>query len=132
MPHGCWFEWVKNWHREATAHPDRVLWVQYEDLKADAFATTQRVAQFINPALGSDSSLIERVVAASSFESMREQAAGSDSGAAAGHLRKGVAGDWRNHFSEQLKDEFAGRYREKLAGTGIVYSLGAGEGTMEA
>jgi lipopolysaccharide transport system ATP-binding protein len=34
------------------------------------------------------------------------------------HLRKGIAGDWRNHFSENVKVEFQRRYGQLLIDTG--------------
>jgi len=155
VPHGCWFEWVKAWKAQADAAAAAaaaaaaegaggVLWLQFEDLKADPTATVRRVAAFLDPALAADDALIAQVVQASSFEAMREQATAGGSGSGSGpemkkkeggdvgHLRKGVAGDWRNHFSPAVKADFEAKYAAKLAGTGIVFSLGAGEGTMEA
>jgi len=130
--HGSWFQWVKEWHEEAKKNPERVLFIQYEDLKSDAIATTRRVANFINisPTLASDADFIKSVAKASSFEAMKEQATVAGDGlaaAAAGHLRKGVTGDWRNHFSLTLKNEFLAVYKRELAGTGLVFSLGQGE-----
>ena len=34
------------------------------------------------------------------------------------HLRKGIAGDWQNHFTDRLKTEFKRRYSETLIRTG--------------
>jgi lipopolysaccharide transport system ATP-binding protein len=34
------------------------------------------------------------------------------------HERKGVAGDWRNHFTERVKREFKARYGDLLIATG--------------
>lgn len=36
----------------------------------------------------------------------------------ANHFRKGVAGDWRNHFTDRLKDEFKKLYGDVLIATG--------------
>ena len=133
VPHGCWFDWVKAWKAEADAQPGRVLWVQFEDLKADPVGTVRRVAAFLDPALGADEDLVQQVARASSFDAMREQAAaGKREEGEAGHLRKGVAGDWRNHFNDALRADFEQKYREKLRGTGIVFSLGEGEGDLVA
>ena len=43
------------------------------------------------------------------------------------HLRKGVAGDWREHFSPALSDEFDRLFEERMAGTGLAYDMGDGE-----
>ena len=34
------------------------------------------------------------------------------------HERKGVAGDWRNHFTNRVADAFKKRYAELLVATG--------------
>lgn len=89
----------------------------------------------LSPELGADEALIRQVAEASSFDSMKEQAEGAGAGSVeaggaggkAAHLRKGVAGDWRNHFSPALQADFVERYRSEMAGSGIVFSLGEGE-----
>ena len=161
VPHGCWFDWVKSWKAvaEDPQFADRILWVQYEDLKADPVGTVRRVASFLDPALAADEALVASVSNASSFDAMKEQAAAGagkvakaaaaaaaaaeETGSGAGkpaaaataghsHLRKGVAGDWRNHFTAEVRAAFDRKYQQKLAGTGIEFSLGAGEGVMRA
>jgi hypothetical protein len=43
-----------------------------------------------------------------------------------------VIGDWKNHFSEPLKDEFLMEYHRLLVGSGLEYRLGQREdGTEE-
>lgn len=29
---GSWFDWVKSWHAEVQKHPERALWIHYEDM----------------------------------------------------------------------------------------------------
>ena len=127
VPHGSWFDWVRRWHGQSQLYPDRVLWLQYEDLKHSSSETVKRIADFIG--VESDPELIRLAVEKSSFDSMCEQAQ-QKGGDKLSHLRKGVAGDWCNHFSEELAEDFFTYYREQLSGTGIIFSLG-GEGAEE-
>jgi hypothetical protein len=39
------------------------------------------------------------------------------------HQRKGVAGDWRNHFSDELKSDFKERWGDLLIATGYEHDL---------
>jgi lipopolysaccharide transport system ATP-binding protein len=39
------------------------------------------------------------------------------------HYRKGIAGDWRNHFTEPLKEEFKEHYGDLLIATGYEKDL---------
>jgi hypothetical protein len=40
------------------------------------------------------------------------------------HLRKGVSGDWRNHFNDELAQEFIDKFFEECNGTDLDFSLG--------
>jgi len=39
------------------------------------------------------------------------------------HYRKGVAGDWKNHFTDKVKDEFKKKYGQLLVDTGYENDL---------
>ena len=39
------------------------------------------------------------------------------------HLRKGVVGDWKNHFSDEQLAEFDKLYDFKLKGTGLEFEF---------
>jgi Sulfotransferase family len=79
-------------------NPDRVRQIRYEDLAAE----TERVLADLLNFLGVDTgaAVVARCRAAASFETL-------SSGRAAGEenldsfFRKGVAGDWRNHLSQE-------------------------------
>lgn len=130
--HGSYFDWVKNWskHAKEEEHQDRILWIQFEDVKAEPVRVMTELAHFLG--VGGDAALVQRAVEASSFESMREQATQGGDTALAGHLRKGVAGDWRNHFSPALVEEFVATFERECAGSGLRFSLGVGERVIEA
>jgi lipopolysaccharide transport system ATP-binding protein len=61
-------------------------------------------------------------VLANRFE---RRAAGRERGSedARAHLRKGVAGDWREHFTDRVKDAFKARYGGLLVATGYEQDL---------
>jgi Sulfotransferase domain len=62
-------------------------------------------------------SRFEEIVSACRFESMtRGRNRGEEDLGA--HQRKGIAGDWRNHFSERVKDAFKDKYGQLLIATG--------------
>jgi hypothetical protein len=52
--------------------------------------------------------------------------------AGARHLRKGISGDWRAHFSEQLAQSFIKEFQTECRGSGLVFSLGSEYGTISA
>ena len=120
---GDFFEWVRGWHEDALHHPDKGLWLQYEDMQSDPRGQIVKIAAFLNIPVTEE--IVDKVLKYSSFDSMKEQAnaKGGDQG---GHLRQGKSGDWRNHFSDSMVQEFRAKYAAVLAGTGLVYSVGEG------
>jgi hypothetical protein len=122
--YGCWFQWVKEWSARAKSNPEQILWLQYESIQANPDAEVRRVAEFLG--IPPEPELIENVVKYSSFDSMKEQSS-SKGGDFQGHLRKGIVGDWRSYFSEEMKQEFVKKFHAELSGTGLVYDISNGE-----
>ena len=130
VPHGSWFDWVRDWANYSRGpNGNQIHWVQFEDLKANPEDTVQKLANFLG--VGDDKELVQSAIEDSSFESMKEKATSQGEKECA-HLRKGVSGDWRNYFSDELAQEFVEKYNTILSGTGIKYSLGAGESDIIA
>lgn len=120
---GGWFPWVKDWLRDCRAHPERCLWIQYEDLQKNPHQTVRTVAEFIG--VEADAATIDKVVQLSSFDSMKTQAE-SKGGDTMGHLRQGKSGAWRSHFDAALAQKFVDAYTKEMVGQGITYDLGDG------
>jgi hypothetical protein len=112
VAHGDYFAWVKGWYEQHRQHPENSLWIEYEALKLDPTAALTRLGKFLDVDL--DESLVGRVQTLSSFDHMKQQTeqAGGDT---LNHLRRGVVGDWKNHFNRELYDEFAQRHRDTLS-----------------
>jgi lipopolysaccharide transport system ATP-binding protein len=64
---------------------------------------------------------LRRIIVAHRFQSLTGRAPGVEDVTA--HERKGVHGDWRNHFSEAVKRAFKARFGGVLAATGYEQGL---------
>lgn len=84
-----------------------------------------RLGSFLGVDLENDPDILSRAVEGSRFESMKAQAE-EMAGKEVGHLRKGKSGDWRNHFGDELAQEFMAKFETECAGLGLCYSLGEG------
>lgn len=102
--------WIRSWH--ANRDPGKSLVVRYEDLLADTTATFREVARLFD--LPDDPDTIESIVEAHRFENL---SGGRDPGddEEDSFFRKGVSGDWKNHFTPELK----ALYKEK-AGAALI------------
>lgn len=104
-PHFTWADFARRWHnRPETVH------VRYEDLRRDAVGELQQVV-FGLTAKPLDAQRAMAIVNEFSFERLSQgrQPGQEEKGS---FFRKGVVGDWRNHFSReagQVFDHFAGQ-----------------------
>uniref|UniRef100_A0A8D0DR10 Sulfotransferase n=1 Tax=Salvator merianae TaxID=96440 RepID=A0A8D0DR10_SALMN len=109
---GSWFDHVQCWWKTKNHHP--ILYIFYEDIKEDPAREIQKVAQFLGHRLPEP--VLNRTLKHVDFESMKVNPMVNYSTLpsriinqdAAPFMRKGIVGDWKNHFtvaqSERLDD----------------------------
>lgn len=93
--------WVRSWHRNRDEN--RSLIVRYEDLLSDTESIFTRIARLLG--LDDSEDTVQEIVRAHSFENVsggRERGRHSESS----FYRKGVSGDWRNHFTDRVREVF--------------------------
>ncbi|XP_066288952.1 sulfotransferase 1B1-like [Branchiostoma lanceolatum] len=100
-----------------------LLFVKYEDMKKDFPSSVKTIAAFLEKELTDDH--LARVLTSCSLESMRKSLAESDESDAwrQNIVRKGVIGDWKNHFSAEESAKFDQRYRERMTGSGLEFEF---------
>ena len=97
----AYVEWVRSWHERRD--PEKSLVVRYEDLLQDTERVFTDIASLFD--LDDSPTAVQAIVDAHSFESMsggRKQGQKSN----ASFYRKGVSGDWQNHFTEPVAQLF--------------------------
>lgn len=117
---GSWFDHIKGWLR--MQGKENFLFITYEELKQDLASCLQRICQFLDRPL--DEEALGSVMAHSAFGAMKantmsnytllppsllDQRQGT-------FLRKGVCGDWKNHFTVAQSEAFDRLYRERMRG----------------
>lgn len=94
-------DWVRSWHRER--EKDQSLIVRYEDLLDDTESVFSSVASLYG--LDDSKQRVRKIVEAHSFENVsggREKGNQSEES----FYRKGVSGDWKNHFTDCVERVF--------------------------
>ena len=108
-----WINSTKSWLREK----DKFLPVKYEDLIENGNSEFKRVLEYLN--ISFSEPLVKSIVNRNRFDrlSRKPWQAIRKSGKQnqRSHFRKGIVGDWKNHFSE----EHISRYK-KIAGDVLI------------
>lgn len=94
-------QWVRSWHERRD--PQRSIELRYEQMLADPVGALTRVNDLFQ--LGASPELVRSIVERHSFRRLsrgREQGEQSESS----FFRKGVAGDWVNHFTPALRETY--------------------------
>ena len=101
----------------------------YEEMKADLRGSVEKLAAFLGHDL--DKETVESIAKQCTFSAMQKNDAVNKSytdkfrkETDARFMRKGVVGDWRNHFTEEQSARMDMLVAEKMAGTGLEYDYG--------
>lgn len=118
---GDYFDNLVPWIEAAEAA--NVLPLTYEGMKADPAAALATIAEFLGghaARAGADPAVRERVLRESSFEGMSADLSRWSSERPAEmpkFIRKGIVGDWRNHFSARQARRLVDKFEQRTRGT---------------
>ena len=105
-----------------------MLFLTYEEMKKDLRAAVKTVAEFMGYNLAP--AVLESICEQSTFSSMKKNPSANYSwqdkdrreGSNA-FIRKGLVGDWMNHFSEEQSTQFDAEYYKRMAGSGLRFNF---------
>ncbi|XP_005414989.1 PREDICTED: 3-alpha-hydroxysteroid sulfotransferase-like [Chinchilla lanigera] len=119
VAYGSWFEHIRGWL--SMRERENVLVVSYEELKKDTRVTVEKICEFLGKKLKPEE--IDLVLKYSSFQFMKENKMSNFTMLPDSYvnenfsfIRKGVTGDWKNHFTVAQAEAFDKIYQEKMAG----------------
>ena len=103
-----------------------ILFMCYEQMKADLHSSIRTVATFLGHDI--DDAIVNKIAEQCSFTAMKKNDAVNKTSIKPfennNFIRKGVVGDWRNHFTAEQSAKMDALVAEKTAGTGLVYDYG--------
>lgn len=100
------------------SHQD-ILTVRYEDLIRNEYDEFERIIDYCQ--ISVSKKRLYEIVKGNSFENFTGRKRGEED--IHSHQRKGIAGDWRNHFTDRIKAIFKKAYGEVLIKTGYERDL---------
>ncbi|KAF4076019.1 hypothetical protein AMELA_G00225550 [Ameiurus melas] len=122
---GKWTDHVKSWRN--TDLGDRILYITYEEMIQDLHGVLERISFFLGKHLNKDT--LKHVTEHCEFKTMTQNKMSNYTlvpqtvmdAQKSPFLRKGIVGDWRNHFSSVLESKFNAAIFEELKGTDITF-----------
>eukprot|EP00929_Paragymnodinium_shiwhaense_P068692 TRINITY_DN34597_c0_g1_i1.p1 TRINITY_DN34597_c0_g1~~TRINITY_DN34597_c0_g1_i1.p1 ORF type:complete len:259 (+),score=62.32 TRINITY_DN34597_c0_g1_i1:495-1271(+) len=127
VEHGCFWDWHANWWKASQGN-DRILWISYEEMKADLPAAIRKIADFCDIAASPE--VVRKVTEASSFTAMKTQFAEEDAKKTArgervkkNHIRQGQSGAWKKTFTPEQEQSFDEHHVRKCAELGFPAGL---------
>uniref|UniRef100_A0A8C9ZTG5 Sulfotransferase n=1 Tax=Sander lucioperca TaxID=283035 RepID=A0A8C9ZTG5_SANLU len=115
---GKWTDHVKGWRD--TELGDRIMYITYEEMAKDLPAAVRRFSDFLGRNLSEE--VIQKIAEHCSFKTMKTNKMSNFSLVPKEYmnpdkspfLRKGVAGDWENHFSSEQLARFTSAIRKEM------------------
>lgn len=111
-------------------HQDHILFITFEDMKKDLPSVIRKTATFLGKSLSSEE--VDVLTAHLSFKSMKKNKAVNKAdflddlrknhgAAVSDFMRKGEAGDWRNHMTEEQITKIEEWEKKKLQGSDLTF-----------
>ncbi|XP_056383056.1 sulfotransferase 1 family member D1-like [Hyla sarda] len=125
VSYGSWHDHVKGWWEKR--HDYNILYLFYEDLKENPKREIRKMLDFLEKEISDD--ILEKIVYHTSFDVMKtndmvnyktipneilDQSTTS-------FMRKGIAGDWKNHFTVAQNEKFDEDYKRKMSDTELHF-----------
>lgn len=126
-PLGGWFDHVLEWWKHKDA--ENILFLKYEDMKKDCHALVKRIGEFLGYDMKEE--VVDKVAEQTTFQAMKANPAANfewpeiytRKPGEQPFMRKGVVGDWKNHFTLEQNAEFDAIYAEKMKGSGLGFDF---------
>ncbi|XP_066485300.1 sulfotransferase 1 family member D1-like [Tiliqua scincoides] len=130
---GSWYDHVNGWWEKRKSLP--LLYLFYEDMKEDPRRELQRVLRFLEKEVTEE--IVQRILHHTSFQEMQKNPTSNYKHAPAAlmdhsvspFMRKGISGDWKNHFTVAQNEKFDEDYAEKMKGSTLTFRMEIPEAT---
>ncbi|XP_061172459.1 sulfotransferase 1C2-like [Saccostrea echinata] len=104
--HSAWPLYTLEWEKYFKEHPDHpVHCIMYEDLQQDPVSEIKRLVAFLDKPC--DDQLAKQIAEKCSFQNLKAASTNlKETSGSVSMYRKGKVGDWKNHFTVALNEEF--------------------------
>ncbi|XP_048452733.1 amine sulfotransferase-like [Rhincodon typus] len=126
VDYDSWFDHVRNWYDHR--HEFNIMFQSYEEMIKDLRVAVLKFINFLGRSL--DNKSVDIIVERSTFKNMKSNPKSNYENAGfptfdnsvVGFMRKGIVGDWKNHFTVAENEMFDRLFQEKMKGVPLKYT----------
>ncbi|KAL3745979.1 hypothetical protein ACJRO7_014993 [Eucalyptus globulus] len=126
---GPYWDHVLGYHKASLEMPEKVLFMKYEEMKADPSVQVRRLADFMGRPFSEEelrNGTVEGILRMCSFDNLSALEVNRSGKLPSGRekkwfFRKGEVGDWVNYMSAEMGERIDGVMEEKLRGSGLKF-----------
>ncbi|XVF42641.1 hypothetical protein PTKIN_Ptkin01aG0380800 [Pterospermum kingtungense] len=130
-PHGPFFDHVLGYWKASQENPNKILFLQYEDLKEDTIFNVKKLAMFLGFAFSEEEEkqgVVEEIAKACSFGNLKELDVNKNGVHISGipHntlFRKAEVGDWINYLTPAMIQRLKKLIHENFDNSGLTFKL---------
>ncbi|KPP58890.1 hypothetical protein Z043_123245 [Scleropages formosus] len=123
---GSWYDHVQGWWEKSRSY-SRICYVFFEDMREDPAREISRLCSFLG--LSPNETQKKEVLRKTGFEEMKKSMADALSNndefdeSVSPFMRKGIVGDWKNHFTVAQNEAFNEEYRKKMKESDLKFKM---------
>ncbi|XP_038066033.1 sulfotransferase 1A1-like [Patiria miniata] len=125
VSYGPWWDhYLYFWQQR---HEPNILLLQYEDMKRDLRGNVEKISQFLGKRLSAET--LDAITEHCTFANMKKNPMANldymfaQEEKPVAFMRKGIVGDWKNHFTVAQNEAMDALIKEKLHGTGLTFDF---------
>ncbi|XP_021290754.1 flavonol sulfotransferase-like [Herrania umbratica] len=132
--YGPYWEHVLGYWNASLEHPERILFLKYEDMMKETAPYAKKIAEFLGCPFSSEEERggrIQEIIEFCSFENLSNlevNKAGLHQKKDklienSAYFRKGKVGDWRNYLTTEMGERLDNIMEQKLSGSGLIFRV---------
>ncbi|KAA8548442.1 hypothetical protein F0562_000126 [Nyssa sinensis] len=130
--HGPFWDHVMGYWKASQEMPNKVLYLQYEDMKVEIVSHVKTLADFMGCPFSLDEEkqgMVEEIASFCSFDNLKDLEVNKTGKFHTGKqnnvfFRKGEVGDWANYLNPTMVERMEKLMEEKLEGSGFTFKRG--------
>ncbi|KAG5603622.1 hypothetical protein H5410_025114 [Solanum commersonii] len=130
-PYGPFWNHVLDYWKESIEKPNKVLFLMYEEIKAQPKLQLKRLVEFLECQFSIEEEkcgVVDEILRMCSFDNLSNLEVNRNGKLSSGEknkvfFRRGEVGDWKNYFTKEMSEKIDNIIKQKFQGSGLKDNL---------